>query len=59
MCLIYSEFNQLLDEPGSGGGDRAYFHHMASCTQVLIVFTQILSSAESCSVPDKDLCSVL
>lgn len=59
MCLIYSEFNQLLDEPGSGGGDHAYFSHMARCTQVLIVFAQLLSSAECWSVPDKDLYSLL
>lgn len=44
MRLIYSEFNQLLDEPGSGGGDRAHFSHMAPFTQVLIVFAQLLSS---------------
>lgn len=29
LRLIYCEFNQLLDELGSGGGDHAYFSHMA------------------------------
>lgn len=35
--LICSEFNQHLDEHGSGGGDHAYFSHMDSSTQVFPV----------------------
>lgn len=59
MRLIYSEFNQLLDEPGSGGGD---------CTVISVTWLDVLKlslflpnfcSAESWSVPDKDLCSLL
>lgn len=53
LRLISNEITQLLDEPGSGGGDHAY---SVTWLHVLIVFAQFLSG--SCSVPEKDLSSL-